>query len=165
VTDVYLETGDESLLEAMQELWRSAFEEKTYVTGAHGSRHRAEAFGDPFELPPDRAYAETCAAIASFLWNWRMLLATGHGRYAEEMERALYNAIAVSTALDGTHFFYSNPLHLRAGHDGSTEDAPPGRVCCHPCACCPPTLARLLASLHHYVATGDENGVQLHLLT
>jgi DUF1680 family protein len=164
VTDVYLETGDETLLTAMEELWRSTFEEKTYVTGAHGSRHRDEAFGDPYELPPDRAYAETCAAIASFLWNWRLLLATGQGRYAEEMERALYNAIAVSTALDGRHFFYSNPLHLRAGHDGSTEDAPSERLSWYACACCPPNLARLVASLHHYVATGDGAGVQLHLL-
>ena len=77
VTDVYLETGDASLLEAMEELWRRTFAEKTYVTGAHGSRHRDEAFGDPYELPPDRAYGETCAAIASFMWNWRLLLATG----------------------------------------------------------------------------------------
>src|SRR4051812_10430271 len=164
VTDVYLETGDESLLEAMEELWRRTFAEKTYVTGAHGSRHRDEAFGDPFELPPDRAYGETCAAIASFQWNWRLLLATGRGRYAEEMERALYNAIAVSTSLDGCHFFYCNPLHLRAGHDGSHEDAPSERLSWYACACCPPNLARLVASLHHYVATRDEEGLQLHLL-
>ena len=163
VTDVYLETGDASLLEAMQELWQRTFAEKTYVTGAHGSRHRDEAFGDPYELPPDRAYGETCAAIASFLWNWRLLLATGDGRYAEEMERALYNAIAVSTSLDGRHFSYSNPLHLRDGHDGSSEDAPSERLPWFRCACCPPNLARLVASLHHYVATRDGEGIQLHL--
>jgi DUF1680 family protein len=165
VTDVYLETGDETLLAAMEALWHSAYGEKTYVTGALGSRHRDEAFGDPYELPPDRAYGETCAAIASFMWNWRLLLATGHGRHAEEMERALYNVIAGSTALDGRHFFYSNPLHLRAGHDGSHEDAPSERLSWYACSCCPPNLARLIASLHHYVATGDEHGIQLHLLT
>ena len=164
VTDLYLETGDASLLEAMEALWRSAFHEKTYLTGAHGSRHRDEAFGDPYELPPDRAYAETCAAIASFMWNWRMLLATGDGRYAEEMERALYNAIAVATAIDGRSFFYSNPLQLRTGHDGSTEDAPSERLTWYGCACCPPNLARLVASLGHYLATRDEEGIQLHLL-
>jgi uncharacterized protein len=165
VTDVYLETGDESLLTAMEALWHSAFTEKTYVTGAHGSRHRDEAFGDPFELPPDRAYAETCAAIASFQWNWRMLLATGSGKYAEEMERALYNAVACSTSLDGNHFFYSNPLQLRPGHDGSNEDSPSERLSWYACACCPPNLARLVASLHAYVATTDATGVQLHLLS
>jgi DUF1680 family protein len=135
VTDVYLETGDDTLLAAMQELWRSVYEQKTYVTGAHGSRHRDEAFGDPYELPPDRAYAETCAAVASFMWNWRLLLATGHGRYADEMERVLHNAIAASTAIDGRHFFYSNPLHLRAGHDGSNEDAPSERLSWYACSC------------------------------
>ena len=164
VTDVYLEGGDASLLEAMEALWRHMVAEKTYVTGAHGSRHRDEAFGDPFELPPDRAYGETCAAIASFMWSWRLLLATGRARYAEEMERTLYNAVAVSTSLDGCHFSYSNPLHLRAGHDGSTEDAPSERLEWFACACCPPNLARLVASLHHYVATSDPDGLQLHLL-
>ena len=165
VTDVYLETGDASLLEAMEELWRRTYAEKTYVTGAHGSRHRDEAFGDPYELPPDRAYAETCAAIASFMWNWRLLLATGDGRYADEMERALYNAIAVSTSLDGCHFTYSNPLHLREGHDGASEDAPSERLPWFACACCPPNVARTVASLHRHVATRDDDGVQLQLLT
>jgi DUF1680 family protein len=165
VTDVYLEGGDASLLDAMEQLWQRTYSEKTYLTGSHGSRHRDEAFGDPYELPPDRAYGETCAAIASFNWNWRLLLATGEGRYAEAMERALYNAIAVSTALDGCHFTYSNPLHLRDGHDGADEDAPSERLPWFRCACCPPNLARLVASLHHHLATRDGDGIQLHLLT
>jgi uncharacterized protein len=164
VVDVYLHTGDADLLAAAERLWEDAFERKTYVTGAHGSRHRDEAYGDPYELPPDRAYAETCAAIASLHFNWRMLLATGAGRYAEEVERALYNAIACSTALDGRHF-YSNPLQLRAGHDGSREDAPSERLSWYACACCPPNLARLVASLHHYVATCNDRGVRVHLPT
>jgi DUF1680 family protein len=148
----------------MERLWERTFTEKTYVTGAHGSRHRDEAFGDPYELPPDRAYGETCAAIASFMWSWRLLLATGRGRYADEMERALLNAIAVSTSLDGCRFTYSNPLHLRAGHHGATEDAPSERLPWFACACCPPNVARLIASLGQYVATRDPDGVQVHLL-
>jgi uncharacterized protein len=163
VVDVGAEGGDITLLSAAERLWDSAFRSRTYLTGAHGSRHRDEAFGDPYELPPDRAYAETCAAIASFQWNWRMLLATGEHRYADEMERVLYNAIAVSTAVDGRHFFYSNPLQLRAGHDGSNEDAPSQRLPWYSCACCPPNVARLVASLQAYVATVDDEGVQLHL--
>jgi DUF1680 family protein len=79
------------------------------------------------------------------------------------MERLLYNGIAASTALDGTGFFYSNPLQLRTGHDGSHEDAPTQRLSWYSCACCPPNLARLMASLHSYVATGDQAGLQLHL--
>jgi DUF1680 family protein len=163
VVDVAVETGDRSLLAAAERLWDSAFQTRTYLTGAHGSRHRDEAFGDPYELPPDRAYAETCAAIASFQWNWRMLLATGGHRYADEMERVLHNGIAVATALDGQHFFYSNPLQLRTGHDGSHEDAPSRRLPWYSCACCPPNLARLVASLQSYLATTDAAGLQLHL--
>ncbi|GIH02753.1 hypothetical protein Rhe02_08200 [Rhizocola hellebori] len=163
VVDVAVETGDGQLLDTAERLWESAFQTKTYLTGGHGSRHWGEAFGDPYELPPDRAYAETCAAIASFQWNWRLLLATGACRYADEMERALYNAIGVATSTDGTHFFYSNPLQLRTGHDGSHEDAPSQRLSWYTCACCPPNLARLMASLQSYVATADGDGVQLHL--
>jgi hypothetical protein len=163
VVDVAVETGDRALLGAAERLWTSAYTTKTYVTGVHGSRHRDEAFGDPYELPPDRAYGETCAAIASFQWNWRMLLATGGHRYADEMERVLHNGIAGATAIDGRHFFYSNPLHLRAGHDGSNEDAPSRRLPWYSCPCCPPNLARLMASLHAYLATADDTGVQIHL--
>jgi DUF1680 family protein len=163
VVDVAVETGDAGLLEVAERLWESAFQTKTYLTGGHGSRHFGEAFGDPYELPPDRAYAESCAAIASFQWNWRLLLATGARRYADEMERALYNAIGVATSTDGTQFFYSNPLQLRTGHDGSHEDAPSQRLSWYSCACCPPNLARLMASLQSYVATEDADGVQVHL--
>ena len=162
-TDIAVETGDDALLGAVQRLWDDAYGTKTYVTGGQGSRHRDEAFGDPYELPADRAYNETCAAIASVMWNWRLLLATGRRRYADQMERTLYNAVAVGLSEDGTGFSYSNPLQLRAGHDGSEEDSPSGRLPWYRCACCPPNLARLGASLHHYVATGSGDGVQVHL--
>jgi DUF1680 family protein len=163
VVDVAVENGDHDLLRAAERLWDSALSSKTYLTGGQGSRHRDEAFGDPYELPPDRAYAETCAAIGSFQWAWRLLLATGRARYADEMERLLYNGIAASTAAGGTAFFYSNPLQQRTGHDGSEEDAPSQRLSWYSCACCPPNLARLMASLHTYAATGSADGLQLHL--
>lgn len=161
--DVAVETGDSELLQAAERLWGSAMTSRTYVTGGQGSRHRDEAFGDPYELPPDRAYAETCAAIGSFQWAWRLLLATGRSRYADEMERLLYNGIAASTGISGTDFFYSNPLQVRTGHDGSDEDAPGQRLPWYSCACCPPNLARLMASVHTYAATGGTGGLQLHL--
>ncbi|MHB9863544.1 glycoside hydrolase family 127 protein [Streptomyces sp. YIM S03343] len=160
--DIAVETGDPQLLDAVLRTWRDLVETKTYITGAHGSRHRDESIGDPYELPADRAYAETCAAIAGFHLNWRLLLATGDARHADEMETALYNAIAVSTSVDGTAFFYSNPLHLRTGHEGGHEDAPSARRPWYAVACCPPNIARLLATAHDYLATTDPTGVQIH---
>lgn len=163
MADVAAETGERALTDALARLWDSAEQTKTYVTGGLGSRHKDESLGDAFELPPDRAYAETCAAIGSVHWAWRMLLRTGESRYADAMERALYNAVAASTSLDGRAFFYSNPLQMRTGHDGASEYSPSARLPWFECACCPPNLARLVSSLHAYVATSTDHGVQVHL--
>ena len=153
VTDLYAETGDETLLESMLSQWDDLVSTKTYLTGGIGSRHYDEAIGDPYELPPDRAYCETCAAIASIMWNWRMLLVTGESRFADLVERTLYNGFLAGLSLDGGSFFYSNPLQSRGGH---------ARHAWNPVACCPPNIMRLLASLHHYLATTGDGGVQLH---
>ncbi|SEF89476.1 hypothetical protein SAMN05444920_101953 [Nonomuraea solani] len=160
IVDVYLETGDESLLECSVRRWEDLVAYKTAITGGHGSRHDGEAFGERYELPPDRAYNESCAAIASIHWNWRLLLATGHGRYADLIERTLYNAFAASTSADGTRFFYVNPLQRRAD---LFEDAYLGRRReWFACACCPPNIMRLVSSLGHYVATTDDEGLSVH---
>jgi DUF1680 family protein len=153
VTDLYAETGDETLLEAMLSQWDDLVSTKAYLTGGVGSRHYDEALGDPYELPPDRAYCETCAAIASIMWNWRLLLVTGESRFADLLERTLYNGFLAGLSLDGQLFFYANPLQSRGGHV---------RHSWNPVACCPPNIMRLLASLHHYLATASEGGVQLH---
>ncbi|WP_187415109.1 glycoside hydrolase family 127 protein [Nonomuraea sp. PA05] len=163
MVDVAVETGDEALMAASRRLWDDAIGTRTYVTGAHGSRHRDEAYGDPYELPADRAYAETCASIAAFHVSWRLLLATGEARYADEMERVLHNAVAAAVSEDGRHFFYSNPLHLRTGHTNAGEESAGHRLPWYSCACCPPNIARLMASLPAYLATGDASGLQLHL--
>jgi DUF1680 family protein len=153
VTDIYAETGDSALLESMLHQWDDLTSAKMYLTGGVGSRHYGEAIGDPYELPPDRAYCETCASIASIMWNWRMLLVTGQARFAELLERTLYNGFLAGHSLDGESFFYANPLHSRNGER---------RHNWNPVACCPPNVMRLLASLHHYLATVTETGVQLH---
>ena len=124
---------------------------KTYLTGGNGSRHVDEGFGDRFEVPPDRAYNETCAAIASFHWSWRLLLATGDAKYADHMERVLYNGFAGAISIDGDRFFYVNPLQRREDH--YEKDDPGRRRVWFTCACCPPNIMRLLASAHHYLAT------------
>lgn len=153
VTDLYAESGDQALLASMLRQWDD-LGTKTYLTGGIGSRHHGESIGDPYELPPDRAYCETCAAIASIMWNWRMLLVTGESRFADLLERTLYNGFLSGISLDGKSFFYVNPLQSRVGARRHNWD---------PVACCPPNAMRLLASLHHYLATTGEGGVQLHL--
>ena len=156
VADVAAETGDAALLASSLTRWADMTAAKTYLTGGNGSRHEGESFGDRFELPPDRAYNETCAAIASFQWSWRLLLATGDSRYADLMERVLYNGFASSTATDGTRFFYVNPLQRRADH--FEKDDPGRRREWFSCACCPPNIMRTMASLQHYLATTSGTG-------
>ncbi len=162
VTDLYLETGEAALLDAMQRQWRDMAGRKAYVTGGVGAHYLDEAFGDGYELPPDRCYGETCAAIASILWNWRMLLATGEARFADLLDRTLYNGFLAGLALDGGGYSYVNPLQVREGHRDPVEEGAQRRPW-YACACCPPNVMRLLASLDRYVATQDDaGGLQIH---
>lgn len=162
-TDLYLETGEASLLEAVRAQWEDMVAGKTYLTGGIGARWEGESFGNAYELPPDVAYAETCAAHGAILWSWRMLLATGEQRYAEFIERALYNGFAAGLSGDGARFFYVNALHNRPGPaDTSSRVAARGRQPWYTTACCPPNVMRMLASVHHYLATCDDDGLQVH---
>jgi uncharacterized protein len=163
IVDVAVETEDAELLASSIARWQDMVATKTYLTGGNGSRHSDEAFGDRYELPPDRAYNETCAAIASFHWSWRLLLATGQARYADLMERVLYNAFGASVSTDGQRFFYVNPLQRREDH--FEGDDPGRRHEWFSCACCPPNIMRLLASLQHYLATTTGDTLYLHQFT
>jgi DUF1680 family protein len=163
VVDVAVETGDRELLNAAIERWDSMVATRTYLTGSLGARHRDEAFGDAFELPPDRAYGETCAAIGSVMLAWRLLLATGDKRYADLIERTAFNAVLPGLAFDGTHFFYSNPLMRRsAGAEILEGAATTRRAEWFPVSCCPPNLMRFLASFPDLVATVGDRSVQIH---
>jgi DUF1680 family protein len=141
---------------------------RTYITGGVGSHHQDEAFGDDFELPPDRAYAETCAGIASVMLSWRLLLATGEDKYADLIERTLLNNVLASPRADGRAFFYANTLHQRSpGMMPDEERLSPRaesglRAPWFEVSCCPPNVARLLASVGLYFATASDSGVQLH---
>lgn len=159
--DVAVELGDEGLLNAVQRRWREMIETRMYLTGALGSRYRDEAFGDPFELPPDLAYAETCAAIASVMLAWRLLLATGDPACADVIERTVYNGVLPSLSLDGAAFFYVNPLQRRT-HRAWAEPGTGERAAWYACACCPPNIMRLLGSWPQLLATTDARGIQLH---
>ncbi len=159
--DVAVETGDDELLAALIAQWEATIARRTYLTGGMGSMHTGEAFGDDFMLPPDRAYSETCAGIGSVMLAWRLLLATGEARFADLIERTLYNVVATSPAPDGRHFFYANPLHQRVPGAVPSDDVESKRASSslrEPwflVACCPTNVARTLASLAAYLATAD----------
>jgi DUF1680 family protein len=163
VVDLYTEKGDKNLLETQERQWEDIVYSKMYVTGGLGSRHKDEAFGDSYELPNDRAYAETCASIANFMWSWRLLLATGKARYADVMELSLYNILEGSLSSDGCKFFYSNPLQYRTGHFVAFDTDASERLPWFTCSCCPPNIARVIATLQHYLLSVEENSVALHL--
>ncbi|MET7762745.1 beta-L-arabinofuranosidase domain-containing protein [Streptomyces sp. NPDC005393] len=169
--DLAAETGDTGLREALVRLWEDMAATKTYLTGGVGARHHLESFGDAYELPPDQAYAETCAAIASIQFGWRMALLTGDARYSDLVERTLFNGFASGVALDGERWLSVNPLQVRERHDDHDDHDDPKdtgndraarRTPWFRCACCPPNVMRLLASLPHYMASGDAEGLQLH---
>lgn len=159
--DVAVEMGDAALLAAVQRRWRDMVATRTYLTGGLSSRHLDESFGDPFELPPDRAYAETCAAIASVMLAWRLLLATGDPDCADVIERAIYNGVLAGSSLDGTEFFYINTLQRRSVRVAA-EPTRGHRASWFACACCPPNLMRMLSSWQQYLATSDRDGIQVH---
>ena len=153
LADVYLETGEQALLEVSHRLWHDMTASKMHLTGGFGARHRGESFGDAYELPSDRCYCETCAAIANMMWNWRLLAITGEARYADLLERSLYNGFLSGISLDGQRYFYVNPLLSQGGIE---------RPEWYGCACCPPNVMRQIAMLAHYVATTGNDGLQIH---
>jgi len=182
--DVYAETGEPALFEALERLWQDVNAHKMYITGGtaalhHGEAERRgqtwkydsvhEAFGAPYQLPNRTAYNETCANIANAMWNWRMLLLTGDAKYADVMERVFYNSMLSAISLDGDHYFYTNPLR-RSGPEVPllSQDAPerwPNTTPASPvhCFCCPPSLARTIAQLHTYAYGVSSDTVWIHL--
>jgi len=167
--DVAVDTGDRELLSAVEEQWATTVERRTYITGGMGSRHQEEGFGDDWELPPDRAYCETCAGIGSVMLSWRLQLATDDVRYADLIERTLFNVVAASPRSDGRAFFYANPLHQR---EPGTEVLPDAvnpraeggvRAPWFDVSCCPTNVARTLATWQTYAATVEEAGEQVLL--
>jgi len=160
--DLAAETGEEELRAAGERLWTAMAATKTYLTGGVGAHHDWEDFGDPYELPSERAYCETCAAIASIQWSWRMALLTGDARYSDLIERTLFNGFLAGVSLDGHTWLYVNPLQVRDGHTDFGGDQSARRTRWFRCACCPPNVMRLMASLEHYIASTDGRGIQLH---
>ncbi len=154
VADLLLEQELPEYMQAQLAIWENFVNKRIYINGGAGARYEGEAFGTDYELPNDRAYAETCAAIASIMWNYRMLHLTGEARFADLMEITLYNAALPGISLDGKQYFYENPLE----NDGTHRRSP-----WFGCACCPPNIARLLGQLPGMFASTRANTLFVHL--
>ena len=162
MADLAGETGDAELLAACRRLWSNLTGRRMYVTGGIGSIFAGEGFTADYDLPNATAYAETCAAVGLVFWARRMLNLTADGRYADVMERALYNGVLSGVSLDGRKFFYANPLahygqgRVRRRGDGHRQEF-------FGCACCPPNIARLIASIGAHVYSAGERAAYVHL--
>lgn len=181
--DVYMETGDETILTALQRLWTDLVMKKIYVTGGVSPEHKShparsfepgklstivgdsihEGIAAPYELPNDTAYNETCGQIGNLMWNWRMLVITGEARFADIMERTLYNSILSGVEVDGEGWSYTNPLrwhgaeHVLRSNDTHKRAYPGKRM-----ICCPTNLMRTVASWHNYLYSVDDEGLWIH---
>jgi DUF1680 family protein len=167
MADVAIETGDETLKKTCKRLWRNLTQRRMYVTGGVGSTNQNEGHTFDYDLPNETGFAETCASIALVFWAHRMLQLEPDGQYADVMECALYNGFLSSTSHDGRRFFYANPLAAYPGV--SPRGATPGsrehyrRQEWYTCACCPPNIARLLASLGQYIYSTGRDEIYVHL--
>lgn len=164
--DIAAVTDDRELMSACKRLWENMVEKRMYITGGIGSTAYGEAFTEDYDLPNDTAYAETCAAVGVCFFARQMLEAEISSRYADIMERALYNGTISGMQLDGTKFFYINQLEANPEMSSEIygeEEYTPQRIGWYDCACCPPNLARLLTSLGSYVWSSNEDTVYSHL--
>lgn len=154
VADVAALTGNKEYLAAIDSIWENMVSKKFYLNGGIGAQHGGESFGANYELPNASAYNETCAAIANVYWNFRMFELHGQSKYIDVLERSLYNNVLSGVSLDGTKFFYPNPLAA----DGSYTRQP-----WFDCSCCPTNLCRFLSSVTGYVYAQKENNLYVNL--
>jgi hypothetical protein len=176
--DVYAETGDASLLRALEKIWCDVAYRKMYVTGATGALYDGaspdgskshssiqlvhQAYGRPYQLPNLTAYNESCATVGFVLWNWRMLAITGEARFADLLELALYNGVLATISLDGKEFFYTNPL-ARVAELPFELRWSRRREPYISCFCCPPNTVRTIAEVGAYAYSLSDEGVWINL--
>lgn len=155
MADVAALTGNQAYIDVLDKLWQDVVSSKLYITGGIGARRSGEAFGDAYELPNKTAYNETCAAIANAMWNHRLFLLHGDGKYLDVLERILYNGFLSGVSLEGDKFFYPNPLESDgkyAFNQGSAE-----RKGWFDCSCCPVNIVRFIPALAGMIyATKDD---------
>ena len=154
MTDLAGEMSDPTLRQACERIWENLCGTRMYVTGGVGNSRHNEGFTRDYDLPNETAYCETCASVGLIMWNQRLLQLDCDGRYADVLERVLYNALPAGVSLDGTRFFYENPLASRGKHHRQTWFG---------CACCPSNLSRLFASLGDYIYSRSDDQLVVHL--
>ncbi len=154
VTDIVARTDDEGLRKMLGRVWRNTTEKNMYITGGIGPSAHNEGFTTDYDLPNLTAYQETCASIALAQWNHRMALLYGDAKYADLVERSLYNGILAGVSLDGKRYFYVNPLESKGNHH---------RLEWYGCACCPPNVTRTLASLGQYAYAVSQDALWVNL--
>ena len=160
MADLASETDDKELFSACRRLWENIVRRKMYITGGIGSTVQGEAFTVDYDLPPDTAYSETCAAVGLIFFAEKMLENDINGEYGDVMELAFYNTVLAGIQLDGKRFFYVNPLEVDEGISGKAaghRHVLPSRPGWYACACCPPNAARLIGSIGKY-AYGEKGG-------
>ncbi|RUZ31808.1 glycoside hydrolase family 127 protein, partial [Mesorhizobium sp. M7A.F.Ca.CA.001.08.2.1] len=154
MADIATEYGDDTLRAALDLLWDDLTTKSLYITGGLGPSAHNEGFTSDYDLPNESAYAETCAAVGLVFWASRMLGMGPNARYADMMERALYNGSISGLSLDGSLFFYENPLESRGKHN---------RWKWHRCPCCPPNIGRMVASIGSYFYSLADDALAVHL--
>lgn len=177
--DVYAETGDQSLMKALDAIWHDLVETKMYITGACGALYDGvspngttydqpsiqqvhQAYGQDFELPNHSAHNESCANIGNLLWNWRMLLATGEARFADVMEDVMYNSLLAGISLDGTKYFYTNPLAVSGELPYDLRWSKDREGYISYCNCCPPNTIRTIAEIANYMYSVSDHALWVH---
>lgn len=166
MADAAVSGGNRDMLEACRKIWRNIVDRRMYITGGIGSTVHGEAFTFDYDLPNDTMYCETCASVGLVFFASQMLRNESNGEYGDVMERALYNTVLSGTALDGKHFFYVNPLEVNpiaSKLDPGKSHVKPVRPEWLGCACCPPNLARLIASIDRYIYTIKEDCILVNL--
>lgn len=161
MADVGEMAGDPTLITAADTVFQNIIHRQMYITGGVGSTHEGEAFSFDYDLPPERCYTETCASIALAMTATRLNRIQPNGCYGDTVERALYNGILSGVSLDGTKYFYINPLEVWPERCMRRQDmhVDPERLGWFGCACCPPNVLRTLTGLGSYIFAADEDSL------
>ncbi|HHT89274.1 MAG TPA: glycoside hydrolase family 127 protein [Clostridiales bacterium] len=166
MADIAAMYDDAELLNACERLWNNIAYQRMYITGSIGSSGILERFTTDYDLPNNCNYSETCASIGLALFSRRMAQITGESKYYDVVERALYNTVLAGIAMDGKSFFYVNPLEVWPDNcipRTSKEHVKPVRQKWFGVACCPPNIARTLASLGEYIYMNKGNNIWVNL--